>query len=74
MKISEDAGIEDELQFVYLLPISNDECKLFYGNQVKDSMVCVGGNFNEGFCHVYKFSACDCRFYKANFRVITGFH
>ncbi|KAJ3656372.1 hypothetical protein Zmor_015455 [Zophobas morio] len=47
----EDTGIEDELQFVYLLPISNDECKLFYGNQVKDSMVCVGGNFNEGFCH-----------------------
>jgi secreted trypsin-like serine protease len=46
----ETAGLEEELNFVYLIPISNEECRLTYGNQIKDSMVCVGGNFNEGFC------------------------
>jgi hypothetical protein len=48
----ETAGLEEELNFVYLIPISNEECRLTYGNQIKDSMVCVGGNFNEGFCQV----------------------
>lgn len=49
----EDAGIVDELRYVYLTPLSNEECKLVYGNQIKDEMVCAAGNNNEGFCLVY---------------------
>jgi secreted trypsin-like serine protease len=43
-------GIVDELHYVHLIPISNEECKLSFGSQIVDTMVCAGGNFNEGFC------------------------
>ncbi|EFA04555.2 serine protease H117 [Tribolium castaneum] len=46
----DDPGLVDDLRFVYLTPLSNDECKLVYGNQIKDEMVCAAGNNNEGFC------------------------
>jgi secreted trypsin-like serine protease len=46
----ETAGIVDELRYVNLVPLSNEECRLSFGNQIVDSMVCVGGNYNEGFC------------------------
>nr|XP_008199316.2 PREDICTED: brachyurin-like [Tribolium castaneum] len=45
----ETAGITDELHYVYLIPISNEECQLSFGSQILDTMVCAGGNFNEGF-------------------------
>jgi hypothetical protein len=45
-------GIVDELHYVHLIPISNEECKLSFGSQIVDTMVCAGGNFNEGFCRV----------------------
>jgi secreted trypsin-like serine protease len=40
----------NDLHYVYLTPLSNEECELFYGNIVTDQIVCAGGNYNEGFC------------------------
>jgi hypothetical protein len=59
---SETAGLVDDLNYVYLVTLSNEECRLAFGNQVNDNMVCVDGNYNEGTCkvrcrlHLYKFS------------------
>ncbi|XP_063913222.1 chymotrypsin BI-like [Zophobas morio] len=39
------------LQYVKVVPITNEECKITYGNQIKDNMVCLVGNYNEGTCH-----------------------
>ncbi|RZC40182.1 Trypsin domain containing protein, partial [Asbolus verrucosus] len=46
----ESPSIENELRFVYLAPLSDDECKFIYGNQVTNKMVCASGLYNEGFC------------------------
>ncbi|KAJ3632598.1 hypothetical protein MTP99_009595 [Tenebrio molitor] len=46
----EDPGIVDELQWVYVTSLSNPECRIVYGSQITDSMVCVDGNYNEGTC------------------------
>ncbi|XP_063914155.1 brachyurin-like [Zophobas morio] len=46
----DDSGLVDEMRFVYLVPLSNDECRLIYGNQLTEHMVCAAGNNNEGFC------------------------
>ncbi|EFA04557.1 serine protease H119 [Tribolium castaneum] len=46
----ETSGLVDELNYVYLTTLSNDECKLTYGNQITDNMVCAEGNYNEGTC------------------------
>lgn len=35
-----------------LSTLSNEECRLFFGSQIADHMVCVGGNYNEGACNV----------------------
>ncbi|XP_063914152.1 brachyurin-like isoform X2 [Zophobas morio] len=43
-------GIVDELHYVHLTPISNEECQLTFGNQILDTMVCAAGRYNEGFC------------------------
>ncbi|RZC37325.1 brachyurin-like, partial [Asbolus verrucosus] len=42
--------LSDYLNWVLLSSISNEECKLTYGNQITNTMVCVSGNFNEGPC------------------------
>ncbi|KAJ3656419.1 hypothetical protein Zmor_015499 [Zophobas morio] len=44
-------GLSDELQFVTLVAISNDDCKAVYGNQISDHMICVAGDYNEGTCN-----------------------
>jgi hypothetical protein len=49
---SEVAGLIDDLNYVYLVTLSNEECRLAFGNQVNDNMVCVDGNYNEGTCRV----------------------
>jgi hypothetical protein len=50
--VVEDPGIVDELQWVYVTSLSNPECRIVYGSQITDSMVCVDGNYNEGTCKV----------------------
>ncbi|XP_044266148.1 transmembrane protease serine 2-like [Tribolium madens] len=47
----EDAGLSNDLQWVNVVTIHNTECKLTYGNQITEKMVCVDGNFNEGLCY-----------------------
>lgn len=46
------AGLSETLQQTEVAILSNDECKLIYGNQIDDTMVCVSGNLNEGACTV----------------------
>ncbi|XP_068904406.1 brachyurin-like [Tenebrio molitor] len=46
----EAAGLVDELNYVHLVTLSNEECKLAYGSQVTENMLCVEGNYNEGTC------------------------
>jgi secreted trypsin-like serine protease len=47
----ESSAVSETLQVAYLSSLSNDECKIYYGSQIKDGMACVGGNYNEGTCH-----------------------
>ncbi|XP_044267832.1 brachyurin-like [Tribolium madens] len=50
-QISDDnSGLSNVLQRVNLTTISTDECKLTYGGQITEDMVCVNGNYNEGSC------------------------
>lgn len=58
-KYLETSGLSDELHYVYLIPISNEECQLSFGSQITDTMVCAGGNFNEGFCKVGWYIICQ---------------
>jgi secreted trypsin-like serine protease len=44
------AGLVDELRWVRLTVLSNEECRLIYGTQITDNMACVDGNYNEGTC------------------------
>ncbi|XP_063913451.1 brachyurin-like [Zophobas morio] len=46
----EEAGLVDGLNYVFLVTLSNEECRLAFGNQITDNMVCVDGNYNEGTC------------------------
>ena len=46
------AGLVDELQYVFLITLTTEECQLVFGNQISDNMVCAGGNYNEGTCRV----------------------
>ena len=48
----DDAELTDELKWVTITSLSNDECKITYGNQIKDYMLCAAGNYNEGLCIV----------------------
>lgn len=50
----EAAGLIDGLNYVHLVTLSNEECKLAYGSQVTENMLCVEGNYNEGTCKVNK--------------------
>ncbi|KAH0811571.1 hypothetical protein GEV33_011222 [Tenebrio molitor] len=46
----EVAGLTNELQYVQLTTLSNEECTLVFGSQIVDTMVCIDGNYNEGTC------------------------
>jgi hypothetical protein len=50
--ISDDPEMSNGLNYVGLAVLSNEECRMVYGNQLTDDMVCVEGNFNEGACLV----------------------
>jgi secreted trypsin-like serine protease len=40
----------DHLNCVKLETISNDNCRIFYGMQITDDMICANGQYNEGTC------------------------
>ncbi|KAJ3656359.1 hypothetical protein Zmor_015442 [Zophobas morio] len=46
----EVAGVHNDLQYVQVATLTNEECKLVYGSVITDDMVCVSGNYNEGIC------------------------
>ncbi|XP_063913726.1 brachyurin-like [Zophobas morio] len=46
----EDAGLSTDLNTVPLVTLSNEECRLTFGNQITDNMLCASGNYNEGTC------------------------
>jgi hypothetical protein len=48
----EDSGLSNDLMWVNVVHLSNEECKLFYGNQISVNTICVGGYYNEGSCYV----------------------
>ncbi|KAJ3643195.1 hypothetical protein Zmor_025920 [Zophobas morio] len=43
-------GIVNSLNYVNVAIISNAECQITYGNQIKSTMICTVGNYNEGIC------------------------
>lgn len=45
-------ALENNLRYVNLISLANEECQLIYGDQIVDTMVCVGGTDNEGTCFV----------------------
>jgi secreted trypsin-like serine protease len=47
----EDSGLSNDLRWVSVAPLSNEECKIFYGNQIGINTICVEGNYNEGSCY-----------------------
>ncbi|KAJ3656371.1 hypothetical protein Zmor_015454 [Zophobas morio] len=43
-------GPVDALNYIYLTTLSNVECRLTFGSQITDNMVCVAGSYNQGTC------------------------
>ncbi|KAJ3632546.1 hypothetical protein MTP99_009546 [Tenebrio molitor] len=46
----DDPELSNDLRYATITTISNLECRMVYGDQVTDNMVCVIGNYNEGTC------------------------
>ncbi|EFA10762.1 brachyurin [Tribolium castaneum] len=44
------SGMSNNLIYAELSIISNTECQITYGSQIKSGMVCAVGNYNEGIC------------------------
>ncbi|KAJ3656449.1 hypothetical protein Zmor_015526 [Zophobas morio] len=47
----EDPEFANDLQFVALAVVSNEECAVTYGKQITNNILCVDGNYNEGTCY-----------------------
>jgi secreted trypsin-like serine protease len=45
-----DGTLSNDLRYVDVTTLTNEECRIFYGNQITDKMVCASGNYNEGTC------------------------
>ncbi|KAJ3656439.1 hypothetical protein Zmor_015517 [Zophobas morio] len=45
-----DPELSNELRYIDTTTLSNQECRLYYGSQITDSMICAAGNYNEGTC------------------------
>jgi secreted trypsin-like serine protease len=45
-----DAELSENLRYQTVSTLSNEECRLFYGNQITENMVCAEGNYNQGTC------------------------
>lgn len=50
-----ETGLADDLQYVSLITITNEECKNTFGYQISSDMVCATGNYIEGTCLVSYF-------------------
>ncbi|CAH1368234.1 unnamed protein product [Tenebrio molitor] len=48
----EDSGLSNDLRWVNVVALSNEECRIIYGNQIGINTICVEGNFNEASCYV----------------------
>ncbi|XP_044268053.1 brachyurin-like [Tribolium madens] len=46
----ETPGVVDDLRWVSLTVLSNEECQSIYGHNIYENMVCAEGNYNEGTC------------------------
>ena len=53
---SDNSELADELNWIPVTTVSNEECRITYGNQLTDGMVCIVGSFNEGACTVRNFN------------------
>ncbi|KAJ3656525.1 hypothetical protein Zmor_015597 [Zophobas morio] len=75
----EAAEFSNQLQWANVISISNDQCKIYYGNQITETMVCIDGiYYNEGTCmgdsggpliqyvRQYRYHAGVASFYSAN--------
>ncbi|KAJ3656393.1 hypothetical protein Zmor_015475 [Zophobas morio] len=50
-QISDDVSdLSDTLNYVTLKAVSDAECRITYGGQLVENMVCFEGNYNEGTC------------------------
>ncbi|KAJ3656383.1 hypothetical protein Zmor_015465 [Zophobas morio] len=47
----DDPELSDTLVHVTLRAVSDAECRITYGNQLTENMVCFAGNYNEGTCY-----------------------
>jgi secreted trypsin-like serine protease len=47
----EDSDLSNDLMYARLVALSNEECQIFYGNQISNDTLCVEGNYNEGSCY-----------------------
>ncbi|XP_068903460.1 brachyurin-like [Tenebrio molitor] len=47
----QDSELSNELMWTNVVALSNEECRLYYGNQIGTSTICVEGNYNEGSCY-----------------------
>ncbi|KYB27513.1 Transmembrane protease serine 9-like Protein [Tribolium castaneum] len=47
----DDSGLQNDVHYVSVTTISNNECKIVYGNQIVETMACAEGNYNEGICY-----------------------
>ncbi|KAJ3632601.1 hypothetical protein MTP99_009598 [Tenebrio molitor] len=45
-----DPELSDTLNYVTLSAVSDAECRLTYGSQIGQNMICFEGNYNEGTC------------------------
>jgi secreted trypsin-like serine protease len=45
-----DGELSNDLRYLFISTISNLECRMVYGDQITDNMVCAIGNYNEGTC------------------------
>lgn len=45
-------GLVNNLNWVKLNLLSNENCKNYYGNQIVENMLCAVGEYNEGTCIV----------------------
>ncbi|KAJ3656420.1 hypothetical protein Zmor_015500 [Zophobas morio] len=66
-----DAEFSTTLKYVSVVSLSNQECKITYGNQITDNMICAAGNYNEGTC-VGDNGSPLLEFYMYRFHYIVG--
>jgi secreted trypsin-like serine protease len=46
----EDPDLQNAVKYVSVTSLSNEECRITFGNQIVDTMLCATGNYNQGIC------------------------